>query len=119
MQLHKAESGVTDSQGEKRGYMIDFQNGSVFKLKQNDEYANLCRNLLLEGEEILSAFKALRDGVVFTNKRLIAINVQGITGKKRISLHFLTRTLWPFRLRQREISTWTRNWNYTSADSVK
>lgn len=63
--------------------MIDFQNGSVFKLKQNDEYANLCADLLLEDESVLSAFKALRDGVVFTDKRIIAINVQGITGKKK------------------------------------
>ena len=29
------------------------------------------------------SFKALRDQVVFTNKRIIAINVQGITGSKQ------------------------------------
>ena len=29
------------------------------------------------------SFKGARDSVVFTNKRLIAINVQGLTGKKR------------------------------------
>jgi len=63
--------------------MIDFQNGSVFKLKQNEEYAANVSTLLLEGEHVLGAFKALRDGVVFTNKRIIAVNVQGITGKKR------------------------------------
>lgn len=38
--------------------------------------------LLVEGESIVAAFKALRDSVVFTNKRVISINVQGITGKK-------------------------------------
>ena len=63
--------------------MIDFQNGSFFKLKQNDEYAENVGALLLEGEAVLGSFKALRDGVVFTNKRIIAVNVQGITGKKR------------------------------------
>lgn len=63
--------------------MIDFQNGSVFKLKQNDEYAARVGDLLLPGETIVGAFKALRDGVVFTNKRIIAVNVQGITGKKK------------------------------------
>ena len=63
--------------------MIDFQNGSVFKLKANDEYAGIVRDLLLDGEQVLSAFKALRDGVVFTDKRIIAVNVQGITGKKK------------------------------------
>ena len=34
-------------------------------------------------EELHLAFKGIRDSVVFTNKRLISINVQGITGKKR------------------------------------
>lgn len=63
--------------------MIDFQNGSVFKLKQNAEYAAMVTDLLLPGENIISAFKALRDGVVFTDKRIIAVNVQGITGKKK------------------------------------
>ena len=38
--------------------------------------------LLVDGETIIAAFKAIRDSVVFTNKRVIAVNVQGITGKK-------------------------------------
>lgn len=63
--------------------MIDFQNGSVFKLKQNDDYATTVAELLVDGERVLSSFKALRDGVIFTNRRIIAVNVQGITGKKR------------------------------------
>lgn len=63
--------------------MIDFQNGSVFKLKQNDDYGSTVRDILLPEERIISAFKTLRDGVVFTDKRIIAVNVQGITGKKR------------------------------------
>jgi len=63
--------------------LIDFKNGSVFKLKQNNEFAAIVGALLLEGEKILGAFKALRDGVIFTDRRIIAVNVQGITGKKR------------------------------------
>ncbi|WP_243422582.1 PH domain-containing protein [Micromonospora globispora] len=39
--------------------------------------------LLIPGEQMVSCFKAVRDFVVFTDKRLIAVNVQGITGKKR------------------------------------
>ena len=31
---------------------------------------------------IVSAYKGMRDFVVFTDKRVIAVNVQGITGKK-------------------------------------
>lgn len=39
--------------------------------------------MFVEGETILRMFQAMRDGVVFTNKRIIAINVQGLTGKKK------------------------------------
>jgi Bacterial PH domain len=39
--------------------------------------------LLIPEERLVSCFKAVRDFVVFTDKRLIAVNVQGITGKKR------------------------------------
>ncbi len=63
--------------------MIDFQNSSLFKLKPNEEYADRVRDLLLPSETIIGSYKAIRDGVVFTDKRIIAVNVQGITGKKR------------------------------------
>lgn len=39
--------------------------------------------MFVEGEHILQSFRGIRDGVVFTNKRIFAINVQGITGKKK------------------------------------
>lgn len=38
--------------------------------------------LLLENEEVELGFKLLRDTFMFTNKRLILIDVQGITGSK-------------------------------------
>ena len=38
--------------------------------------------LLVNGESIVSAFQTVRDQVVFTNKRVVVINVLGITGKK-------------------------------------
>ena len=64
--------------------MIDFQNGSLFKLSPVDPESQMGRvaPLLIEGEYIVAAFKTIRDSVVFTNKRVIACNVQGITGKK-------------------------------------
>lgn len=64
--------------------MIDFQNGSVFKLKQIDprEISDQVAPLFVAGENLLLAFKAVRDYVVFTDKRLISVNVQGLTGKK-------------------------------------
>lgn len=65
--------------------MIDFSNGSLFKLSPcppNDIVPSI-HPLLIGGESVVASFKAMRDFVVFTNKRLIAVNVQGITGKKR------------------------------------
>lgn len=38
--------------------------------------------LLTEGEAIELGFKLIRDTFIFTNKRLILIDVQGITGSK-------------------------------------
>ena len=64
--------------------MIDFNNGSLFKLSPVDPNSQLEKvgPLLVEGEYLIAAFKAIRDSVVFTNKRVIAVNVQGITGRK-------------------------------------
>lgn len=65
--------------------MIDFENPQFIRLKQtdNDTYQKLFLPLLIEGEEIISSYQGTRDGIVFTNKRIIAINIQGITGKKK------------------------------------
>lgn len=65
--------------------MIDFQNSSFLKLKKTNDatYASIIEPMLVEGEQIIGTYQAIRDGVVFTNKRIIAINIQGITGKKK------------------------------------
>ena len=39
-------------------------------------------SLLVDGEQVLRAFKILRDLFIFTNQRLILIDKQGITGRK-------------------------------------
>lgn len=39
-------------------------------------------NLLIPGETIVQCFQTVRDQVVFTDKRVFTINVQGVTGKK-------------------------------------
>ena len=39
-------------------------------------------DVLVVGESVDSAYKVLRDTFVFTNKRLILIDRQGLTGKK-------------------------------------
>ena len=65
--------------------MIDFVNGSLFKLAHcpASEVEPQIAALLVEGEQILVAAKTIRDFVAFTDKRIIAVNVQGLTGKKR------------------------------------
>jgi hypothetical protein len=65
--------------------MIDFQNGAVFKLSpcNPQEVQAQLAPLLVDGEGVYLSFKGVRDFVAFTNKRLIAVNVQGLTGKKR------------------------------------
>ncbi len=40
-------------------------------------------SLLADGEQLEQAFKLLRDMIVFTNRRLILIDKQGITGSKK------------------------------------
>ena len=65
--------------------MIDFQNATFLKLRpvHDSDFANMILPLFIPGEHIIQSFRGIRDGIVFTNKRIIAINVQGITGKKK------------------------------------
>lgn len=65
--------------------MIDFQNASFLKLRpvNNHDFAGMITPMFVADEKIIQSFRSIRDGVVFTNKRIFAINVQGITGKKK------------------------------------
>ena len=65
--------------------MIDFNNASFVKLRpvNDNAFEKMIAPILISGEEIVRSFQSIRDGVVFTDKRIIAINVQGITGKKK------------------------------------
>lgn len=64
--------------------MIDFKNSEFVKLKKTTESeVNDAVSLLIDGEKIISCYKGIRDYVVFTSHRIISVNVQGITGKKK------------------------------------
>ena len=65
--------------------MIDFKNASFVKLRAvpNSDFFSMISPMFVNGEEIIQSFRGIRDGVVFTNKRIFAINVQGLTGKKK------------------------------------
>ncbi|MDM7855848.1 PH domain-containing protein [Cellulomonas alba] len=65
--------------------MIDFDNASFVKLNAWDgaqAHAELAE-ILVPGEQVYLAFKGIRDSVTFTDKRIVALNVQGMTGKKK------------------------------------
>ncbi len=65
--------------------MIDFTNGSFVKLRPDDinNVQKIKEAMLIDGEEIFAAFIGIRDRVIFTTKRVISVNVQGLTGKKK------------------------------------
>lgn len=64
--------------------MLDFDNSSIFKLKPiaADKVREDFHKFLIDGESIFAAFKTVRDQLVFSNKRIISANVQGITGSR-------------------------------------
>jgi hypothetical protein len=65
--------------------LIDFNNAAFLHLNPvaPSTFESLISPIFVQGESIISAFQTIRDGVVFTNKRVITINVQGLTGKKK------------------------------------
>jgi hypothetical protein len=70
-------------------------------------------NILAEGEQVEKAYKLIRDLFLFTNKRLILVDKQGITGKKveyhsipyRSITHFSIETAGNFDL-DAELKIW-------------
>lgn len=66
--------------------MIDFKSDGMFarlRKVKDDEFGKMIDDFLITGETVVGAYQSVRDGVVFTTKRIIAINVQGLTGKKK------------------------------------
>lgn len=65
--------------------MINFNKNSVFHLKpiEESEVRPDVKELFVDGEQLIESFKTVRDQLIFTNKRIIAIDVQGITGKRK------------------------------------
>lgn len=74
------------------------------------------KDLLVEGEEVIAAYKTLRDSAIFTNKRLIVRDAQGLTGKKVeiYSLPYSSINMWSTENAGRfldfsaEVELWTR-----------
>jgi len=73
------------------------------------------QSLLVAGEEAVAAYKTIRDSAIFTTKRLIIRDAQGITGKKVeiYSLPYSSITMWSSENAgtidfNSEIELWTR-----------
>lgn len=71
--------------------------------------------LMVQGEQPVAAFKTVRDSAVFTTKRLIVRDAQGITGKKVevYSLPYSSINMWSSENAgtldmNAEIELWTR-----------
>ncbi len=56
-------------------------NGKLKKV-ENNEFTELLNPLLVDGEGIVATYKAINDGIVFTNRRIIGLDFKGLTGKK-------------------------------------
>ncbi|SHE29892.1 PH domain-containing protein [Psychroflexus salarius] len=63
-----------------------------------EQLANDYADLLIENEEVDIGFKLVRDTLIFTNKRLIFVNIQGLTGKKREYLSIAYRSISRFSI---------------------
>ena len=64
---------------------INMNQNSAWNLKpiELDSVRNEVTGLLIEGEVPIMAFHSARDQLVFTNMRVISIDVQGITGTRK------------------------------------
>lgn len=72
-------------------------------------------DLLVAGEEALAAYKTIRDSAIFTTKRLIVRDAQGLTGKKVeiYSLPYSSINMWSTENAgtfdfNAEVELWTR-----------
>lgn len=74
------------------------------------------KDLLVDGEEAIAAYKTFRDSAVFTTRRLIVRDAQGMTGKKVeiYSLPYSSINMWSSENAGKlfdvnaEIELWTR-----------
>ena len=95
---------------------MDVNNILVWTFVSECLIPNDVNNLLVEGEVAVAAYKTLRDSAIFTNKRLIVRDAQGITGKKVeiYSLPYSSIIMWStenagtFLDVNAEVELWTR-----------
>ena len=64
--------------------MVDFKNKALIKLGHipSERGKEIVKDIIIKNEEIIASFESMRDKLIFTDKRIISVNVQGLTGKK-------------------------------------
>ena len=65
--------------------MMDFAKDTIFKLHKV-EAERINKNvaaILIAPEHVIGVYKTIRDEVIFTDHRIIAVDVQDITGKRQ------------------------------------
>lgn len=80
----------TNDQGGKKMGFLNGMLGNASTLSKEEASKDL-EQILTNGEEIDVAFKLIRDLIVFTDKRLLLVDKQGLTGKKSNTIPFLLR----------------------------
>ena len=68
--------------GEDRMEFRDKQMQNLIRVKEKE----ICKNvqeLLLDGEQIVGAYKTVRDQAVFTSHRIFIVDMQGVTGTRQ------------------------------------
>lgn len=65
--------------------MINFSQNSIVNLQKidNRQINDNVKALILPDEEIIGVYKTIRDQLVFTNKRVLTVDVKGVTGKRQ------------------------------------
>jgi hypothetical protein len=89
---------------------------TAWTLIQEIPVPNDVSDMLVEGEQAVAAYKTFRDSAIFTTKRLIVRDAQGMTGKKVeiYSLPYSSINMWSsenaggFFDVNSEIELWTR-----------
>jgi hypothetical protein len=96
--------------------MAETQNILEWTLVAECPIPNDVSDLLVEGEVAVAAYKTFRDSAIFTNKRLIVRDAQGLSGKKVeiYSLPYSSINMWStenagkFLDFNAEVELWTR-----------
>ncbi len=74
--------------------MICFENNREYILRPADysQFSDYVAPMLGEDEELLQVCQTVRDGMIFTDRRVIAVDIQGMLGTQAdvCSLHYRT-----------------------------